>query len=433
MKIVFTIHAIYNTSGGAERVISELASAMYERGHNVSLVITQPGVPDSENPSYDIHPGVKIYNIYPPAGDLERDENWDSTGATDRPLFRVRVRRRIKFFLWFFIRGRLREPTERLFDRISTALTPQKKKWHRQHDNKISLLKEALARIHPDLVVSFMPSSFAYTAEALKDSGIPLVVANRANPFHVYSKKRYANNPYYLKMIHRAFDMCAANLVQTGHFVDFFAPEVRQKTLVLPNPVKPAHAEFIASPESEEGIKTILSVGRLAPVKNHGLLIRAFSRVADSHPDWQVRIFGRGGRKEYLQQLINELNLGERVFLLGITKEIYREYAESQIFAFPSMNEGFSNALTEAMSHGLPSVIIEDCISNRDLVDECTCGYVARNDPEDFAEKLGLLMDNPVIRKEMAERAKSHVRLYEPAKVYDMWELMMRNVSVVTL
>lgn len=107
---------------------------------------------------------------------------------------------------------------------------------------------------------------------------------------------------------------------------------------------------------------TIITVGRLSKQKGQWHLIRAFKKVKDEIPDAKLVILGQGELEDYLKQLTVDLGLEKDVFFLGFQKNPFKYIAKSTIYVFPSLYEGFPNALCEAMACGTP-VISSDCKS----------------------------------------------------------------------
>lgn len=106
----------------------------------------------------------------------------------------------------------------------------------------------------------------------------------------------------------------------------------------------------------------LINVGRLTTQKAQWHLIRAFKMVKGQVKDAQLVILGNGGLDTYLMELAKDLGLGESVHLLGFQQNPFRFLSRASAFVFPSMYEGFPNALCEAMACGLP-VIAADCKS----------------------------------------------------------------------
>ncbi|MFJ8010821.1 glycosyltransferase family 4 protein [Streptomyces fagopyri] len=130
-------------------------------------------------------------------------------------------------------------------------------------------------------------------------------------------------------------------------------PRVRVETLPnsVPDPVLPA---------ADSSAKVVVAAGRLVPVKRYDLLIEAFAVVAARHPDWKLRIYGKGEERDRLRQLIAELGLFNNVFLMGAAAPMEAEWVKGSIGAATSNFEPFGMTIVEAMRCGLP-VVSTDC------------------------------------------------------------------------
>ncbi len=98
------------------------------------------------------------------------------------------------------------------------------------------------------------------------------------------------------------------------------------------------------------------TVGRLDPVKDHVGLVRAFSRVRQTHPHTVLVITGDGPCRTDIHQLVASLGLDAHVVLLGERHDVPRVLRAMDIFVLSSIAEGMSNTVLEAMATGLPIV-----------------------------------------------------------------------------
>lgn len=105
---------------------------------------------------------------------------------------------------------------------------------------------------------------------------------------------------------------------------------------------------------------TVGTVGRLDPIKNQAELLRACARILDRRPEYRSRlrliIVGDGPLREDLAGLASELRLGDVVTMPGARSEVPDIMRSMDIFVLPSINEGISNTILEAMATGLPVV-----------------------------------------------------------------------------
>ena len=119
----------------------------------------------------------------------------------------------------------------------------------------------------------------------------------------------------------------------------------------------------------------ILGVGRLVKQKDFSTLIKAFAQVQAIKPSRLV-ILGTGREEKSLQSLITELNLTDKVALLGFVDNPSAYMAQAAVFVFSSLWEGFGNVLVEAMATGT-SVISTDCESGpAEILDNGKYGHL---------------------------------------------------------
>lgn len=120
-----------------------------------------------------------------------------------------------------------------------------------------------------------------------------------------------------------------------------------------------------------EDAKLLLSVGELNKNKNHETVIKALGRLVAEKPSIQFYyvVAGEGLQKEHLLDLAKELNISDRVKLLGYRKDVIDLYKVSDVFIHPSFREGLPVSVMEAIASGLP-VIASKIRGNSDLVKE---------------------------------------------------------------
>jgi sugar transferase (PEP-CTERM/EpsH1 system associated) len=122
-----------------------------------------------------------------------------------------------------------------------------------------------------------------------------------------------------------------------------------------------------------DGILVIGTVGRLTPVKDQQLLLRAVAQLRMDHPELGDRlglvIVGDGPLRSMLAQLTEQLALQDAVWLAGDRDDVPDLLQAMDIFVLPSLGEGISNTVLEAMASGRP-VIATAVGGNIELVEE---------------------------------------------------------------
>jgi len=142
-----------------------------------------------------------------------------------------------------------------------------------------------------------------------------------------------------------------------------------------------------------EDATLLLSVGELNENKNHETVIRAISDMNDVC----YIIAGRGLLQEYLQNVINELGMTERVKLLGYRKDIGELCEVADAFIFPSFREGLSVSLMEAMASGLP-IVCSRIRGNIDLINENGGVLFDPHSIEECKQSIEYLMNTDLIK-----------------------------------
>ncbi|RMF94138.1 MAG: glycosyltransferase [Candidatus Schekmanbacteria bacterium] len=139
-------------------------------------------------------------------------------------------------------------------------------------------------------------------------------------------------------------------------------------------------------------------VARLAYVKNHRCLFRAFKIASDINPKLKLLIVGDGYLKENLLSLREELSLRNKIIFYGETDNVSKVLNALDIFALTSVYEGISITILEAMACGLP-VVATKVGGNPDVIEDGKSGILAENGNEkEIAEAFLVLAKNKELR-----------------------------------
>ncbi|MER5396832.1 glycosyltransferase family 4 protein [Streptomyces sp. NPDC002599] len=185
------------------------------------------------------------------------------------------------------------------------------------------------------------------------------------------------------------------------------------RVAALPNSVPEA-----ALPPADGAAKVIIAAGRLVPVKRYDLLIEAFALVAAEHPDWRLRIYGKGEEHERLRRLIADLGLYDSVLLMGAAAPMEAEWVKGSIAVAASDYEAFGMTIIEAMSCGLP-VVSTDCPHGPgEIIEDGVDGrLVPVGDRDALGEALRELVRDDEWRLRAGRAARKNARRFAPGPV----------------
>lgn len=161
--------------------------------------------------------------------------------------------------------------------------------------------------------------------------------------------------------------------------------------------------------------KIIVSVCELSHRKNVEVAIRAFAKA--DRDDAVLLLCGIGEQMDMLKELAKSLGIEDKVIFAGFRNDVNRILKASDMFIFPSRQEGLPVALMQAMACGLP-VMCSRIRGNTDLIEPKKQGFMCR--PENvsgFAKGINILLDNPRLRHRMGLRNEHVIKLYDKKAV----------------
>jgi glycosyltransferase involved in cell wall biosynthesis len=369
MKVLFAIKALDVPGGGAERVLTIVASGLAARGHDVTVM------------TFDA-PGGKSF--YPMDGSVRR------IGLGIGPTTR---RTGLNSFL-----------------------------------RRLPALRRTIRDERPAVVVGFMHSMIVPLALAMIGTGVPFVASEHNVP------ERYAKRRLEFVLFQLACLTSDRVTVLSEPVRSLFPAWLRRRMTPMPNPVV-VHEGCTPDPVApDRETKTILSVGRLEPQKDHTTLIDAFASIADRFPDWRVRIVGDGTLRPDLEAAVARHGLDSRVSLPGSTERVDLEYSRAQLVAVPSLFESFGMVTAEAMAVGLPVVGFSDCPGTNELIHHDENGWLVtpggRGDrARAYAEGLSALLEDAGLRRRLGEAARKSMERLDSQRVVLDWERLLLDVG----
>ncbi len=211
-----------------------------------------------------------------------------------------------------------------------------------------------------DVTLAFFGVPCGFLALLLKwEFHLPYVVSLRGSDVPGYSRKYVWLYPLLKQIIRFVWKRAAAVVPNSQGLLQLAKQTDPQQTFVIiengvdtkrfvPDLTKRPAGEFIVTP----------GASRVTERKGLNYLIEAIAILTPKYPELRLKVMGDGNAKESLESLVKEKGLEETVQFLGrIPREATKGYyQEASLFVLPSLNEGMSNAMLEALASGLPIV-----------------------------------------------------------------------------
>lgn len=200
--------------------------------------------------------------------------------------------------------------------------------------------------------------------------------------------------------------------------------------------VMPSVATHKPSTESvpKDNSFTIISAGRLVPLKGFDLTIKSFAKLLNSLPllerdNVKLLIVGSGPLEVYLKKLSSDLQVSHHIeFISWIShSDLLQMYAKASVFLFPS-HEGAGMVVAEALSHSLPVICLDNCGPGEFINDNCGV-KVTYEDYEKTINEISTallnLYENPTLLKNMSMEA------YKQFQTKFDWNLRANELSQI--
>ncbi|MEU9091841.1 glycosyltransferase [Streptomyces sp. NPDC048428] len=178
------------------------------------------------------------------------------------------------------------------------------------------------------------------------------------------------------------------------------------------------------------GLPLIAAAGQLVPRKGFDTLINAFAQVAPHHPQWRLRIFGRGPEHARLQDLVHAHGLSDAIRLMGALPDLTAEWDKAAFAVSAARHESFGLTLVEAMHHGLPVLAADAPFGPGEIVVPGRNGIlVPVGDEEAMAQAMRYLIEQPAEREKLSQGAYATAPLYSAERIAFRYDEFLRDVA----
>lgn len=385
--LLMYFYNLINISGGAEKVLCNMANEFIDRGYEVSVVCC-----DKNNglPFYYLNKSVNFVNL-------------NGSGKEYKvPLY-------LKF--------------ERECKRVFGILKKDDFRIKCKYYNILNRLEKLINEINPNIIITYDTDSL-YVLKILLDNKFPTIAMLHLDAKVIFNKDMS-------KELLKSFNKVNYIQVLNESNIDIIKKYCNNVPIIyIPNVV-----ECNTQIKSYNVYHKVITVGRITKEhKRQYLLLDAFNKIKDEQPKWTIEVVGGtwstrdDNYKKELIKFTEDNNFKSRVVFTGSITNVIERLQQSDIFAFPSAYEGMPLALTEAMAAGLPAIGYKSCPSVNKLIVDGYNGFLCEDGIDDFAEKLKILMEDAELRKKMGQNARESMKQFAPEKIWNEWEALINKV-----
>jgi len=276
-----------------------------------------------------------------------------------------------------------------------------------------------LMRKKVEAVVSFTPHSNVLAMPLARLAGVPVRIATH----HGYIE----GSSIWLARTHGWMmnSALASKVVAVSEQVSNYAKQrekIRaQKLKVIENGIESLELNSLSDDDRRvvrkelavsDGGQLLLTVGRLTVQKGHSVLLKAIARIAADFPKAIFVFAGEGKQREKLVQEASTLGISDQIRFLGVRKDVARLLLASDVFVQPSLWEGLSLAMLEALLSGTP-VLATEVEGVIDVIKNNENGLlVTVDDPAALVTAISRLLNDKDLRTKLGRAGNVHVKTH---------------------
>jgi glycosyltransferase involved in cell wall biosynthesis len=291
---------------------------------------------------------------------------------------------------------------------INLGLPSPERRWQRFTVFALAVerLRRTLRRLRPDVVHAFLLHSCVLTAPAARLARVPVCVAGRRSLSHYKAGLRLAVAGE--RVATRMTDLLIANADAVADDVVRTEGVARDRIRVVYNGLTDPAFDPVPPATLASSVPVVLCVANLRSYKGHRYLLEAAARLRERGRPCTLALAGEGPEQESLERQAAMLGLDVR--FLGARTDIGALLARADVAVLPSLTEGMSNAVMEAMAAGRP-VVATDVGGTAELI-EGRGELVPPADADALAAGLERVLRDPAGARERAEHARAWSRRF---------------------
>ncbi len=277
--------------------------------------------------------------------------------------------------------------------------------------SRLKKIRGIVKEVDPDYIVSFLFNARIWMMLASFGLRVKRIDTIRVSPWVIQESYSY----FHQLISSLSFSTANKIIIQASDQKPWFSKRNQKKCVLIPNPISDIYKESYRE-EISNSVVNFIAAGRIDPQKNYPMMIDAFAKAVEMHPNIRLQIFGNGdvGYTQMLQDRIKSLGMNNNIFLMGRSSCMHEEYRKNDAFLMTSDYEGLPNALMEAMASRLICISTDCKTGPRDLINEGVSGYMV---PVGDSKALTEVIINVINmsyeeRVAMADAARNRIMTY---------------------
>ncbi|MCR4904147.1 MAG: glycosyltransferase [Butyrivibrio sp.] len=289
---------------------------------------------------------------------------------------------------------------------------------------RIKYLKEFVKEYKPDVLIAFAQRANYRALMAAGNSDIPVVISIRTDPKGHYDA---ISDKIQIPWL---FPKAAGCVFQTTGQKEFFKPYLQDNSRIILNPINP---KYIGVEKPLEREKSVVHHARIVDFKNQPMLLKAFIRVHEKHPDYVLKIYGddsHDGTSDILNKIIKDNNAENYIFLMGGSDCLEKELPKGSVYAFTSDWEGLPNSLMEAMALGMP-IVATDCPCGGPatiMTNEKDGLLIPIKDEDALTDAINRLIEDRELAERLGDNARHLSDRANGQAVFEQWRDYLEEV-----
>lgn len=389
MKICYMSPCLFS-NGGVSRVLTCVASELSERGHDVTVIVTEKPV-DEDRSKYGLNEKVKV-----------------------------------EFIPSVWVNEFTRRCTRKAIHMSgATKAIPAIWEWAFASESVCAMWLEYLGRDSYDVVIA-VHGRLSYTLGKIADKLNCMTIGWQHSSYDAYLRTKRNGTGYWNEdyMFEKYIPRLDYNVVLNDNDKALYKKEKNIDSVVIANP-----KSFVSEEKSTLEAKRFVSVGALRYAKGYDMLIEAFAEFSKENPEWLLDIYGEGPEREGITEKIAALRLNDKVKLCGWTNEVKREMMNSSGILLSSRWEGMPMVVLEALELGIP-VVSFDIPAIRPLVTDGIEGMVVDCfDVQRYAVAMSELASDCGRRVQMGKNAAQKAKAFDVGYIAHQWEELFAAAS----